>query len=338
MSKKKKGSVILRKIGGLSSIKSGLKSNMREFRQKRINRDKEGEYVGEYMEPNLPGSRHYLSVYWNDLKDQWCWGGSQEDLYRIAKKVKLRMPAKIGYQGEVIKPEEIDLFNPKDPFFTNLHWCARKFMSGGRIMLNLDSEEDEFYYFCYKGSHLVNDTTDQQLSVFRAGAKYEIINPKMVTENKARDAKLEVNALVLLSKMSLDKQKYIASIMNISTDFEDPDRLFLDLKDHAVENITKTSRFGGKTPQEQFISLSKEKNEDLVMKSNISIARNKRILVKRTNYYQFNIGNTDEDGPSTLSDKIDGIASDNQLIAFFRKPENQEYYFALEEQIKKLEK
>ena len=252
----KKGTVILRKLGGLGKIKS-LKGNPRQYYTNNKDRDKEGEYGGEYREKTLPDARHWLAPYWNDLKNQYCWGGTAEQLAVIVDAVKLKYPKYHPREGELIKASEVDLYNISDAFFTHPHWSLNKTMEGGRIMLNRDVPEEEFFHLSYKGNHMVWDKTEPETALNKvAGAKYELINPKVVKARKAKDARKEVSATKLLSTLSFERMSLIAEVMDLKTydvSDPDPDSLFVALKDEAAENMEIAARFGNKTHQDRFI-------------------------------------------------------------------------------------
>ena len=324
-----KGTVIIKKLGGLSTIKS-IKGNPREYGQDVVDRDSDGEYIGEYKEPSLPKSRQGLAPIWNDLKDQYCWGGTREDLDVIVDKVRLTFPKGHRKEGELIKPSDVDITNIADPFFTDSKWYNSKYLEGGRVMLNRDLAEDEFFYLIYKGNHLVVDKTKNQNAVFTKGSRYEIINPKVVKARKAESAKETVDALIALSNMEFEKRNLIAEIMDLRTysiDDVDPDSLFIALKDEAAENNEISSRYGGKTGRERFMELVETENGDLNIMAEIMRAKRLGILRNRGSHWQFNSGNTQ------LNDRLDGITNETQLINFFRKVDNQDYYIELSKQL-----
>lgn len=329
-----KGTVILKKLGGLGNIKS-LKGNPREYHTNDKNREVEGVYAGEYRQNTLPNARHWLAPYWNDLKNKYCWGGTREQLDLIVDEVKLKFEKGHPDVGKTITPADVDIHNITDAFFTHSHWSLNKAMEGGRIMLNRDIPEEEFFHLSYKGNHMVVDKTEGETSLNAvAGAKYELVNPKSVKAKKAKDAKKEVDALKLLASSSYERQKLIAEIMDLKTydiNDPDPDSLFVALKDEAAENTEVASRFGNKTYQDRFIELADKKttsNEDLEIMGLVLRATKLGVLRKRGNYWQFNSGN------NNLSDRIEGQLNDIQLISFFRKIDNQDYFLALEKAVK----
>lgn len=329
-----KGTVILKKLGGLGTIKS-LKGQPTEYYTNSKDRDKDGEYAGVYREKTLPNARHWLAPYWNDLKNQHCWGGTREQLDLIVDEVKFTFEKGHPRVGEVIKPSDVDLFSIRDPFFSHSKWSLNKAMQGGRIMLNRDNPIEEFFHLSYKGNHMVVDRTEGETSLNAVGgAKYELVNPKTAKARRAKDAKKEVDALKLLAANSYQRQQLIAEIMDLKTydvTDPDPDSLFVALKDEAAENTEISSRFGNKTWQDVFIDLADKKmhsNDDLEIMALVIRGKRLGILRQRGNYYQFNTGN------NNLSDRIEGQLNDSQLINFFRKVDHQEHFLALEKAVK----
>ena len=324
--------VILRKLGkGLGGL--NLQGGLKEYRQETMNRDHQGEYFGDYKERTLPGSRHYLAPIWNDLKDQWAWAGNQEDITRLLGVLRLRHD-RGSEKGQIISPTSIDLKNREDAFFRNTYWTAKRYLAGGRLMLNLEVAEDEFFYLNYKGSHKVNDSTDPLNKAFIAGALYEIINPKTLVAKKAKDVKSEASAMRFLGGMELEKQKLIAEIMDLECDKEDPDSLFIGIVDQACKNTEIVARYGGKTAQDRFIDLAESPTEDLLVSAQIIRAKKARILVNKGQYTQFNTGGRKDAEGLLIKDRLEGVNTDLSLINYFRKLDNQEDYLQLIQELK----
>ena len=112
----KKGTVILKRLGGLGHIKS-MKGTPREYFTNDKNPETEGTYAGEYKEPTLPGAKKWLSPLWSDLSDQWCWGGTPEDLAVIVDAKKLKYPGNHPERGKIIKSS--DVRDRNDAFFSH---------------------------------------------------------------------------------------------------------------------------------------------------------------------------------------------------------------------------
>lgn len=322
-----KNFVILRKKGlGLRAL--NIRGGITEYQQERIDRESDGERIGEFKEPTLPGSRHYLAPIWNDLKDQWAWAGTQEELSQIATKLKLRYD-RGAEKGNLISVNDIDVSNRNDPFFRSSFWVAKRFLNGGKLMLNLDQEVDKFFHLNYKGSHKTNDLTDPLNPAFVAGAIYEIVNLKAKEQKKSKNIRSEANALRALSDLAFKNQQLIAEIMDLECDIKDPDSLYVAIVEQACKNTEVIARYGGKTAQERFLELAKNKVADLEVFANIIRAKKARVLVIKNGYTQFNTGGrTDKDG-LLIKDRLEGASSDISLINYFRKVDNQEDYIQL---------
>ena len=318
--------VILRKRGlGLKGLNVGTIS---EYTAETTDRSVDGTRIGEYKERTIPGSRHYLSPIWNDLKDQWAWAGTQEDLTALVKSLQLRHD-RGPEKGTLISANDVDLKNRQDSFFRNAFWTAKRFLSGGRLMLNLDVNVDNFFYLNYKGSHKTNDLTNPLNKEFLRGAIYELVSPREAVKRKAKNVKSEAEAIRLLSDLDNASQKSIAEIMDLECDFNDPDSLYVAIVDQGCRNTEVVARYAGKTAQERFIELANSNAGDLEVFVNVIRAKKARILVIKNGYTQFNTGGrTDKDG-LLIKDRLEGASSDISLINYFRKIDNQEDYVQL---------
>lgn len=333
---KSKGVVILRRKGkGLSSIKGvtpprefGTNSSERDY----LSPSGNGEFVGEYKQPNLPNGKRALALFWNDLKKQWCWGSTVQELNDLVNSLKKRYP-KNHYDkpGKVIKAEDVDLKNFSDPFFNHADFQGTKYMIEGRVLLNLDVDEDRLYYFSYKGNHKCHDLSSDQNSTFIMGAEYELINPKKQDKKRSTDYKAEADASKELAKMEFEIQKMVAEIMNVpgyDKKDPDPDALYIALTDYAVKNLKKESIFNNKTGQEYFLELASYPRESLVMLYGVTLGRKNGIIRNKGSYWQFN------SGQSELSDRLQIDTTIKSLMAFMAKDENAEYYESMNQQLK----
>jgi len=334
--KKNRGVVILkRKSKGLSSIK-GV-SAAREYGTNSTEKDYysvsgNGEYVGEYKQPNLPNGKRALALFWNDLKKQWCWGSTIQELHDIVNNLKKRFP-KNHYErpGQIITSQDVDLENFSDPFFNHADFEGSKYMVEGRILLNLDVDLDRLYYYSYKGNHKCHDLSGDQNSTFIMGAEYELINPKKQDQKKSRDYKAEADASKELAKMEFEVQKMVAEIMNIpgyDKKDPDPDALFIALTDYAVKNLKKESIFNDQTGRDYFLELAKYPRESIVMLYGVTLARKAGIIRNKGTHWQFN------SGQSELNDRLPIDNTIKSLMAFFAKEENLQYYTSMNQQLK----
>ena len=328
----KKGTVILKKKGGLGKLHSLMRGAPKEYYQEREDREVEGKYAGAYKSPSLPGIRHYISPQFSELEGKWCWGGTMEDLERLVKELGLRYDSGKN-DDELIKFSDIRLDNSKDKFFNHISLYNSKWLADGRILLNLDTPIEEFFYLVYKGWRDVHDKTQDRADIFVAGARYEIENPKIVKAKQARNVKQEMQATALLADMTRDedfeKMRMIAEIMGLrsfSTKSSD-DEIFVMLSEEAVKGEEKERRFNNKSYRERFIELGNLPDEELYVTHKIHKAKRLKILVPRNGYYLFNTGN------SGLSDQLSGIVTDNQLLQYFLNPDNEVEFAELDNQL-----
>lgn len=331
-----RGIVILkRKSKGLSSIKGisairefGTDSNEKDYVSVRGN----GEYVGEYKQPNLPNGKRALALFWNDLKKQWCWGSTEAELRDLVSNLKKRYPKNhFDKPGKVIEAADVDLKNFSDPFFNHRDFEGSKYMIEGRVLLNLDVDIDRLYYYSYKGNHKCHDLSSDQNSTFIMGAEYELINPKKQDQKKSRNYKAEADASKELAKMEFAVQKMVAEIMNVpgyDKSDPDPDALYIALTDYAVKNLKKEKIFNNQTGRDYFIELAKYPRESLTMLYGVTLGRKHGIIRNKGSYWQFN------SGQSELNDRLPIETTIKSLMTFFSKDENSEYYDSMNDQLK----
>lgn len=320
--------VQIRKRGGLSKIavdKGGSELQVRLYHQDHKDPNAQGTLLGEYKGKTILDTKQFISPIWSDLKKQWSWGGSVEDLARIIKAMKLR-----NADGVVITPGQNvadRLIHRQDEVFNHKDLYARYFMENGRISLNLSDPLQEFLYYCYKGDHLVKDNAESgPVSKFMsAGTKFELVSPKAESQKKKVDAKKEVLAIGYLAKLdgNEDKIRAICEIMDLpgygpGTDINGA---WLLLKDVAAQNTAVSSKYG-KSYQDRFIELCEMKDEDLNIHHQVVEGKNKGIIRRKRGYYLFN------------GERLEGLTSDTMLMNYFRDPKNQEAYLQLDDLLK----
>ena len=327
-----KGRIVqLRKKGGINSIevdKHGRKlSNIALYHQDIKDREGEGEPMGEYRGKSLLDAKHFISPMWSDLKKQWSWGGTPEDLARIIVKMKLRYPKDHPKEKKVIEPGnrvEDRLTDRSDDVFNHPSLYARFYMENNRISLNLNDPLQEFLYFCYKGDHSVLDHGDGGVkNKYIAGsAKYELVSTKRQNQQKKIDASREIKAVTLLAALDGDEEKIraICEVMELPGYGRNTDvtGAWLLVKEMGAQNTTMSSKYG-KTYQDKFIELAEMSDEELRVVHQIMSAKARGHIRKRDGYVLF-------DG-----DRIDGLRSDSSIINYFRSPENQDRYIKLVE-------
>lgn len=329
MSESKTPIVQIRKKGGLGGIikdKNGGSLKPMLYNSATRNRDMEGDLEGEYRGKTILDTKHFIAPMWSDLKKQWSFAGNLQDLIRLIDRMKLRYPKNHPNEGDVIKPkgeEEVNrLTNRNDDVFNHPAFYGKYYMENGRISLDMNNPIHEFLYLCYKGDNSVQDKSSDKLvsKYVAAGAKYELVSPKNESQKAKKNADKEVEAIQLLASMGANEEKMrtIAVIMQLPqySSTTDVSGLFVLLKDMAAQNTNISSKYR-KSYQDRFIELAKMPDEDLNVNGQVMAAKNKGILRKRKDYYLFN------------GERIEGIANDNQLMAYFRNPARQEEYLKL---------
>ena len=320
--------VQIRKKGGLQKIlknKNGSTINPMLFKSSSRNPNEEGIPEGDYRGKTILDTRHFISPTWFDIKNQWSWSGTSEDLTRLIKGMKLRYPKTDPKEGQLIEPGNVldRLVNQKDDVFNHPDLYGKFFMENGRISLNLSDPKQEFLLMCYKGDYSKTEdkSSDKPISKYvSAGTKYEIVSPKKEHIRAKKDADKEIKAITLLAAMNNDdsRMRSIAKIMSLPqySDATDISGIFVLLKDVAAQNPKMSSKYN-KSYQDRFIELAEMSDEDLNINAQVMDAKSRGFLRRRQGFYLFN-GN-----------RIEGIDTDARLVNYFRNPENQEKYLEL---------
>lgn len=321
--------VQIRKKGGLEGItvnKNGSKLSPKLFMQGTKDRNSDGTIDGDYKGKSILDTKHFLAPYWNDMKSQWAWGGTTEDLVRLIEKMKLRHPKNTPGEGTLIvagKSPVDRLGNRHDDVFLHPELYGKYYMENGRASLALKDPKQEFLHLCYKGNDDVEDTSgDAPMSKYRkAGTRYQIVSPKQDRIKDKKSADKEVEAMVLLGAMNNDENRLraVASIMQLpgyapSTDLNGT---FLVLMDLAVKNDKMAAKFR-KSYRERFLELAKMTDEELNTCSQVIDAKSRGFIRKRgSEGYLFN------------GERLTGIQEEVDLIKHFTDPNNQEDYLKL---------
>lgn len=320
--------VQIRKKGGLDKIEVGRNgSKLQPKLYHAANKKDDGVLEGDYKGKSILDTKHFISPMWSDLKKQWSWGGTNEDLVRLVDKMKLKYPKNHRMGGQLIVPkpenESQRLVDIQDEVFTHSDLYGKYFLESGRIGLDTKDPKQEFLLFCYKGDLAVEDNSrDEILSPYlQAGTKYEIVSPKREVQKQKSVLDKETDAIILLKGMenNEDKMRAIATIMSLpgyNPKTTSSDGLYILLSDTAAKN-TKFSAKYNKTFQDRFIELAKLSDEDLNINYKIITAKQANILRPRTGHYLFN------------GEPLQHIDNDLQLINFFRDPRNQDKFIEL---------
>lgn len=320
----------IRKKGGLEKIaktRNGVTLQPLMYNTKTRSKREEGQLEGEYKGKTIIDTKHFLAPIWNDIKKQWSWGGTPQDLARLIAAMKLRYPK--GHKNEgVLIPNDAEtdinrLSNRYDDIFTHPDFYGKYFMDNGRIGLDTSDPKQEFMYLCYKGDTHVDDLSSDKKSnrYLSADVKYEIVSPKKEMKKKKENVSREVKAIKLLAGMEgdEDRMRSIATIMSLPgySKSADPDGLFILLKDQAAQNEQESAKFGKRTYQERFIELAEMTDGELKVIKDIMLAKNMGIIVSRQDHVLFN------------GEPIQGLSSDLQIINYFSSPQNQDKYIEM---------
>lgn len=331
--------VQIRKKGGLDRIaikKNGQKIQPMLFKSKTKSQKEEGELQGQYKGKTILDTRHFLAPMWDDMTNQWSWGGTHQDLSRLIKAMKLRYPKGNKMEGQIISNQENDadrLTNRNDEVFTHPDFYGKYFMESGRVGLDIGggNPKQEFMFLCYKGNSQTEDKSSDKLinSFIAAGTRYEIVSPNKETKMKKDSSDKEFQARMLLKAMDGDdpKMRAIATIMSIPgySPRTEPDGLYLLLEELAAKNTEASKKFGGRTYQDRFIELASLPDGDLKVVKEVIDAKSFGILRARTGHYLFN------------GEVLDHIDNDIQLISFFKDGKNQDRYLELLDLLKNAE-
>lgn len=318
--------VQIRKKGGLHTIKTSKGFfSINEYSQNAKDREKDGNPVGEFK-GIIPDTKHFLSPWWSDLKKQWSWGGTPEQLASLITKMKLRYPVGHPKEGQVIEPGvnvAERLTYRQDEVFNHVSLYGKHFMENAKANISLNDPIQEFLLMCYKGDQTVEDkSVDKIRSKYITGnLKYEISSPKVENLKKKKTADKEVKAIMILSALNgdEDKMRAVAEVMDLPhyDANSDINGLFILLKDTAAQNTETASKYNGKSYQDRFIEVAEMKTEDLDVCRNVIKAKKNGIIRKRAGFFMLK------------DDKIEGEFNDLQLISYFRDPKNQTKYLTL---------
>lgn len=269
----------------------------------------------EFNGSTIPGSKRNLTPQWDGLNRAWAWKGTFSDLSRIAGALRLR-----DDEQKIIEPDQYSFSNQSDPFFNHpsLWYNEEKQIIEGNITLKTDVPLDEFYSRCYLGNPSIQDSTKVQSKAMLAGAELEVWSPKAETKAKKSGVMKDDKAIVLLSNMSVEKQRIIAQIIRPSgfdPKTEDVDLLYVELRESAALNTAVAAKFGNKTWQDRFIELADVSDEELYIVARIIDAKYKGALMKKKGTFHFMDKALYGEGQMAIADDID-------LIHYFRAPDN----------------
>jgi hypothetical protein len=308
--------VTIRKINKLANFSKFGKP--RFFGQERYKPDSDqgSDIELEYNASTLPGATRNLHPQWDRLNGCWAWKGEFSDLSRIAGVLRLR-----DDKQQPIFPDKYSFKNSSDPFFNHKSlWNnkAKRIMEGSVTLKPNEQPLDEFYARTYLGNPFIQNSLENQAKSTIAGAELEVWSPKAETLQKKAAIDKEDDAIVALKGMSIETQRIISNIMRptgYNPKSENTDLLFVQLREGAAKNTVTATKFGGQTWQDRFLELAGHTDEVLYIMARIIEGRYSGALVKDKGMYRFKERTLYNDGTREIKD-------DNDLITFFRKPEN----------------
>lgn len=270
----------------------------------------------EFRGNSIPGAIRNLTPQWNELDEQWAWKGTWQDLSRIGKALRLRD----SDQKEIL-PDQHGWRNKQDKFFNHpsLWHNPDKQMTEGAVTLKPNSSPlDEFYARTYLGNPKIQNSLENQAKSVIAGAELEIWSPKTETLQKKSKIDKDDEAVMVLRNMDIEQQRLISNIMRptgYNPKNEDVDLLLVQLREAAALNTATATKFGGQTWQDRFLELADFTKEELYIMARIIEGRYSGALVKDKGIYTFQ-------GKVLYNDGTREVKDDNDLITFFRKPDN----------------
>jgi len=315
----------IEKIKGLNKIKineqgSLLAPNLFGAKSKT---DEQGRLIGPYKGVTFFHAKEFLAPHWDDVKNQWFWGGTHQELVRLIKEMELKYE-RGPKEGQIIEPNEENperhLKDFNDPVFRHISLYGQSYMDEGIVNLRQNDAIQRFLTLCYKANTHVDDSdNDSQISPYiRAGQRYKMISPKTQAERDKREVFDEVDAVVLFDKIKTNETKLraIAEIMEISgygdsTEFDGLVRLFYQ---YAVKGDKPIHKYGGASPRGRFMALAKMKDSDLNITHQVYKGKRRGFLRLGKGFTMFR------------DKKIDGVTTELQLVNYFLDPKNDEDY------------
>ncbi|MCA9382559.1 MAG: hypothetical protein KDH96_01195 [Candidatus Riesia sp.] len=324
-----KNYAILRRITGLNTV-SSYKARPGKFKIGRKDFKADGVSDGDFRQNVVPGVVTGLAPYWNEIKDTyWPEDEDIKILHEIQSKLKVRYPKDHPESpGSIIKSEDIDPRNFWDYFFQSDKLKEREMVSGS-YLLNLDDPLDRLLFFSYKNNPRVLVRDGREVSKYTVGAAlFELVLPENEILEEKESIKKEMDAFLLLSKMSFEKKKTVARIMKLPLDsYDNPSPDNLDLEIGKAAKGIKRGKQDNKNIVE-FIEIASLNNEDLAIMEDITKAKDLRIIVRNRGEFFMN------------SEKLLGVESENAIFSFFKSKseKNQEMYSDMLFLIKEKEK
>lgn len=314
--------LILRRVSNIQK----LRTTGELYYQEKQDLHSEGVPTGESLstrEDSLFNIMLNLTPHWDHDANRWSFYGTIQDLQNLQNRIGL-----VGKDGRRIEITEHSLKNRYDPFFTHKTLWTTEFLKGKARTLSKESPIEEFYMRTYKGRSDVKQDNLVQSKFVLDRSKLEIVSPQIIKEKKSREIDKILEGTQKLAKMSHERMKRIAAIIDppgYNENYPDPDALKTLLYDSCINSEeSNTSRFGTKTYQDRFLELAAMDNATIDVVSKIHSAIKKGIIKPRTTGYLFK-GETIE--------TLDGnkIKSDSALEQYYLSDKNLKAFEKLED-------
>lgn len=321
-------SLLVKRVSDLSK----LRTSQDIYYQKSKDYDSDGEPMEAFSSANqvIIGTKQNLTPHWSSLKNQWTFYGGIQALIPIAEKLRLT-----DKTGKVIMPDESSLYNPHDPFFSNLRLWNSEFIEESSAVLTDATPLQEFYMRVLKGREdIENDSREGEISSFVSSkGKLRISSPKDEQVKKAKiiDEEAEAWELFISLKQHFDKLKRIVAIADppsFNESYNDQQAMAALVRDEFLTNDTQVTRYGT-TARKWFIYLCNMKNEELEAATKVMTASRMNIIRRNTS-----------EGYSFQGEKLDEgtVRTDKALIAYFMDDKNMADYRKMEKAIEEKEK
>jgi hypothetical protein len=290
--------------------------------------EEEGELDGVYKGNTFLGAKRNVTPTWDDDNNKWAFDGEWEELKAIQARLKLR-----DERGMLFEINEDTLYNRYDPFWGHKSLWTGKIMDEGSVALNSENPLDHLLIKVHRGLPKVHQIGSEQSPYMVSDSELEILSPKYEDEEMMKSGKKQVDAVVLFSKMSYDKQKAIAHLMQLpgyNNKEIDPQVIYGLVLHGAVNNTDKYFKYGSDiTYQERFVQLANYTNEKLNILTKVQEAIDSGgIVLRQSTGYTFN-GEKLADGT---------IRSLRQLHDFYLSPKNTPMVVELDNYLEAIKK
>lgn len=313
--------VQLRKKAGLRTIKTKNGNiNPTVFHQENKDETMDGTPSGIYQSSGLPNTKQFLSPQWNPLKNEYSWGGTEEDFIRLVNKLRLRYVKGHNKEGQDIVVTSLRdcISDYRNEVFTHPRFYGAKYMEQGKVSLQSSDPVDEFIYYCYISNPQTDDKTKKVSKYVQAGTKFEVISPKEEKKERANDAESHLEAMEYLIGMKNDEERMrsVCTVLQLpgfdeKTTEASTMRVMLM---EAAESKQVYARYNNKQMKSRFMEVAKMNNEDLLMTTSIIKGKKYSFLQKRKDHYLFQ-GKT-----------LKGLINNTDLFNYFKNPNNYEDY------------